>query len=161
VAPADPRLGDAALKLVTGVVLRRLTEALTRQRTQAQQVIVFADELGTLAPANGQSGVGEELACLARTARDRCLVLWGAGQFRSSMRPDLLRAASVHTTLRTADYELQDPLYASLSAETRARLRTLQPGEMLLQFAGLRQPVFARMPRPCVLAGPTGLRRFP
>jgi hypothetical protein len=160
-APADARLGDAALKLVTGVALRRLTEALTRQQTRVNHVIVFADELGTLAPAAGHAGVGEELARLARTARDRCLVLWGAGQFRSSVRPDLLKASSVHATMRTGEYELQDPLYATLTAETRARLRTLQPGETLLQFPGLRQPVFARMPRPCVLTGPEGLRRFP
>ena len=159
--PPDPEIADIAIKIVTHYVLQRLTEAVTRRRAEVDHVIVFADELNRLAPARGDSGVGEYLAHLARTTRDRGIVLFGAGQFRSGIHPEILKAAAVHYSMQTPEYELSDPIYGSLSGEFKARLTQLQPGETLLRFPSLRTAVFARFPRPFVLTGTTGLEALP
>ncbi len=123
--PPDPELAELALKIIVRYVLADLTDAVTRGRSRASNVVVFADELNRLAPARGESGVGEYLANLARTTRDRGIILFGAGQYRSGINQDILKSAAVHCSMRTPDYELSDPIYNGLTAEVKARLTGL------------------------------------
>lgn len=160
--PSDAEVAENAIKIITAYVLGRLTEAMTRGAMEVDHIIVFADELNRLAPRSGDGGIGEYLAQLARTTRDRGIILFGAGQFRSGINEDILKAASVHYSMRTPDYELGDRIYSALSDEVKARLTQLQTGEMLVQYPSLRTGVFARFPRPFVLAGATRWRaQFP
>jgi hypothetical protein len=151
--PRDPQVAENSIKIITAYVLNRLTEVMTRGDAKAEHVIVFADELNRLAPRQGNSGIGDYLAQIARTTRDRGIVLFGAGQFRGGVNEDILKAASVHYSMQTPDYELKDHLYSTLSDEFKARLTRLKPGETLLQYPSLRTAVFARFPRPFVLTG--------
>jgi hypothetical protein len=156
--PSDPEVAENAIKVITAYVLSRLTEAMTSGKRSVDNVIVFADELNRLAPRSGNNGIGEYLAQLARTTRDRGVVLFGAGQFRSGINEDILKAASVHYSMQTPDYELDDRIYASLAPEIKARLTHLKPGETLLQYPSLRTAVFAHFPRPFVFTGATRWR---
>jgi hypothetical protein len=151
--PGDPLIEECAIKIITSYVLQQLTEAMTQGTCDVDHVIVFADELNRLAPRDGNGGIGEYLAQLARTTRDRGVVLFGAGQFRSGINEDILKAASVHYSMRTPEQELSDRIYAPLSPEFKARLTQLEPGETLLQYPALRTAVFARFPRPFVMSG--------
>ena len=159
--PPDPELADKMLKIVTKHVLQRVAESMTQGAGAVEHVIVFGDELNRLAPAQGDKGVGEYLAHLARTTRDRGIVLFGAGQFRSGINKDILKAAAVHFSMQTPEYELDDAIYKPLTAEFKGRLTALQPGETMLQFPSLRKPVFARFPRPFVMTGSEGVQEFP
>ena len=151
--PSDPQITESAIKIITAYVLQQLTEAMTQRTCNVDHVIVFADELNRLAPRDGNGGIGEYLAQLARTTRDRGIVLFGAGQFRSGINEDILKAASVHYSMRTPEHELSDRIYAPLSPEFKARLTQLEPGQTLLQYPALRTAVFARFPRPFVMSG--------
>ena len=151
--PSDPLITESAIKIITAYVLQQLTEAMTQRTCNVDHVIVFADELNRLAPRDGDGGIGEYLAQLARTTRDRGIVLFGAGQFRSGINEDILKAASVHYSMRTPEHELSDRIYAPLSPEFKARLTQLEPGQTLLQYPALRTAVFARFPRPFVMSG--------
>jgi hypothetical protein len=149
----DPEIAEHAIKIITAYVLNLLIEAMTRGTAQVDNIIVFADELNRLAPSRGNGGIGAQLAQIARTTRDRGIVLFGAGQFRSGINEDILKAASVHYSMQTPDYELNDRIYSTLSPEFKARLTQLRPGETLLQYPSLRTAVFARFPRPFLLTG--------
>lgn len=151
--PSDPLITESAIKIITAYVLQQLTEAMTQRTCDVDHVIVFADELNRLAPRDGNGGIGEYLAQLARTTRDRGIVLFGAGQFRSGINEDILKATSVHYSMRTPEHELSDRIYAPLSSEFKARLTQLEPGQTLLQYPALRTAVFARFPRPFVMSG--------
>jgi len=160
--PRDPEVAESAIKIITAYVLKQLTEAMTQGRCAVEHVIVFADELNRLAPRDGNGGIGEYLAQLARTTRDRGIVLFGAGQFRSGINEDILKAASVHYSMQTPEHELSDRMYTPLSQEFKARLTQLRPGETLLQYPSLRTAVFAHFPRPFILSGATKWReKFP
>lgn len=156
--PRDPEVAESAIKIITAYILKRLTDAMTHGKCPVEHIIVFADELNRLAPRDGNGGIGEYLAQLARTTRDRGIVLFGAGQFRSGINEDLLKAASVHYSMQTPEHELGDRIYSPLSAEFKARLTQLKPGETLLQYPSLRTAVFARFPRPFVFTGATKWR---
>jgi len=151
--PSDPQITESAIKIITAYVLQQLTEAMTQRTCNVDHVIVFADELNRLAPRDGDGSIGEYLAQLARTTRDRGIVLFGAGQFRSGINEDILKAASVHYSMRTPEHELSDRIYAPLSPEFKAQLTQLEPGQTLLQYPALRTAVFARFPRPFVMSG--------
>lgn len=151
--PGDPLVAESTIKIITAYILKRLTEAMTQRTCKVDHIIVFADELNRLAPRDGNGGIGEYLAQLARTTRDRGIVLFGAGQFRSGINEDILKAASVHYSMRIPEHELSDRIYAPLSSEFKARLTQLEPGETLLQYPALRTAVFARFPRPFVMSG--------
>src|SRR5438034_7142734 len=151
--PSDPLITESTIKIITAYVLQQLTEAMTLRTCNVDHVIVFADELNRLAPRDGNGGIGEYLAQLARTTRDRGIVLFGAGQFRSGINEDILKAASVHYSMRTPEHELSDRIYAPLSPEIKAQLTQLEPGQTLLQYPALRTAVFARFPRPFVMSG--------
>jgi hypothetical protein len=153
--PSDPDVAESAIKIITAYILKQLTEAMTKRTCGVDNIIVFADELNNLAPHNGKKGIGEYLSQLARTTRDRSIVLFGAGQFRSGINEDILKAASVHYSLQTPEHELNDRIYNQLSDEFKARLTRLRPGEALLQYPSLRTAVFARFPRPFVMSGAT------
>ncbi len=156
--PQDPGVAETAIKILTAYVLKLLTEAMTRGTMRVDHVIVFADELNRLAPRDGKTGIGEYLAQLARTTRDRGIILFGAGQFRSGIHQDILKAASVHCSMQTPDYELDDRIYSTLTPEFKARLGRLHPGEMLLQYPSMHTPVFAHFPLPFVFTGATKWR---
>jgi hypothetical protein len=151
--PRDPAVAESTIKIITAYVLKQITEVMTRGQCNVDHVIVFADELNQLAPRTGHSGIGDYLAQLARTTRDRGVVLFGAGQFRSGINEDILKAASVHYSMRTPEHEVDARIYSSLSPEFKARLTQLKPGEMFLQYPSLRTGVFAQFPRPFVFTG--------
>lgn len=152
-SPRDPAVAETAIKIITAYVLHRLVESMTQGRLKVDHVIVFADELNRLAPRDGDGGIGEFLAQIARTTRDRGIVLFGAGQFRSGINEDILKAAAVHFSMQTPDYELNDRIYSTLSPEFKARLSQLKQGETLVQYPALRSAVFARFPRPFLMTG--------
>lgn len=151
--PRDPAIAESIIKIITAYVLKQITEVMTRGQCNVDHVIVFADELNRLAPRTGHSGIGDYLAQIARTTRDRGVVLFGAGQFRSGINEDILNAASVHYSTQTPEHEVDARIYSSLSPEVKARLTRLKPGEMFLQYPSLRTGVFAQFPRPFVFTG--------
>src|SRR5262249_52047442 len=139
--PRDPEVAENAIKVITAYVLSRLTDFMTKGERSVDNVIVFADELNRLAPRSGNEGIGEYLAQIARTTRDRGILLFGAGQFRSGINQDILKAAWFHYSMQTPDYDLDDRIYASLAPEIKAPLPRLKPGETLLQYPSLRTAV--------------------
>lgn len=160
--PRDPAVAESAIKIITAYVLRQITEAMTHGECDVDHVIVFADELNQLAPRTGHGGIGDYLAQLARTTRDRGVVLFGAGQFRSGINEDILKAASVHYSMQTPEHEVDARIYSSLSPEFKARLTQLKPGETFLQYPSLHTGVFAQFPRPFVFTGAERWReKFP
>src|SRR5438034_1396621 len=142
-----------ALVDVLNLFEREINKPKNERKNTPWEDFFFADELNRLAPRDGNGGIGEYLAQLARTTRDRGIVLFGAGQFRSGINEDILKAASVHYSMRTPEHELSDRIYAPLSPEIKAQLTQLEPGQTLLQYPALRTAVFARFPRPFVMSG--------
>jgi DNA helicase HerA-like ATPase len=125
-------------------------------------VVVFVDELNKYAPGDGpDSYVRKMLLDISERGRYLGLVLFAAQQFRSQVHRRVVGNAGTTVYGRMDMDELATPGYSVLSPATKIKLATLPKGELMVRHPHFTQPVFVRFPRPAVLSGPEGVRRYP
>ncbi|MFQ6045289.1 MAG: ATP-binding protein [Gemmatimonadales bacterium] len=148
--------------LVFTRVVSTLRERLERQDLGVDHVIVFVDELNKYAPADGpDTYVRKMLLDISERGRYLGLVLFSAQQFRSQVHRRVVGNAGTTVYGRMDMDELATPGYQVLSPATKIKLATLPKGELMVRHPHFTQPVFVRFPRPAMLNGPEGLKRFP
>ncbi len=153
---------EDAQDLVFTRVVSKLREHLERRDLGVDHVIVFVDELNKYAPADGPDGyVRKMLLDIAERGRYLGLVLFSAQQFRSQVHRRVVGNAGTALFGRMDADELATPGYQVLSPSVKARLATLDKGQLMVRHPHFAQPVFVRFPRPAVLSGREGMERFP
>jgi DNA helicase HerA-like ATPase len=158
VAGVDPLAQD----LVFARCVSKLREHLERRDLGVDHIVVFVDELNKYAPAEGpDTYVRKMLLDLAERGRYLGLVLFSAQQFRSQVQRRIVGNAGTSVFGRMDMDELATPAYSTLSPATKIKLATLPKGELMLRHPHFTQPIFARFPRPAMLAGREGVERFP
>jgi hypothetical protein len=158
VAALDAEVQD----LVFTRVVSKLKEHLERRDLGVDHVVVFVDELNKYAPTDGEDTyVRRMLLELSERGRYLGLVLFSAQQFRSQILRRVVGNAGTSLYGRMDTDELALPVYATLSASTKAKLAALPKGELMIRHPHFTQPVFVRFPRPAVMPGRVGVERFP
>jgi len=148
--------------LVFTRVVTRLREHLERGDLGVDHVVVFVDELNKYAPADGpDTYVRKMLLDISERGRYLGLVLFAAQQFRSQVHRRVVGNAGTIVFGRMDMDELAMPGYQVLSPATKIKLATLPKGELMVRHPHFTQPVFVRFPRPAVLQGAAGVKRFP
>jgi DNA helicase HerA-like ATPase len=156
------RVEEDAQDLVFARVVSQLREHLEQRALGVDHVVVFVDELNKYAPAEGpDTYVRKMLLDISERGRYLGLVLFGAEQFRSQVHRRVVGNAGTTLYGRMDADELATPGYYVLSAGIKARLATLEKGQLMVRHPHFAQPVFVRFPRPAVLAGRDGVERFP
>src|SRR4051794_20091623 len=158
VAGLDPLAQD----LVFARVVSKLREHLERRDLGVDHVVVFVDELGKYAPADGpDTYVRKMLIDLSERGRYLGLVLFSAQQFRSQVQRRVIGNAGTSIFGRMDMDELATPAYSTISPATKIKLATLPKGELMLRHPHFTQPIFVKFPRPAVLNSREGIERFP
>jgi uncharacterized protein len=158
VAGLDPLAQD----LVFARVVSKLREHLERRDLGVDHVVVFVDELGKYAPADGpDTYVRKMLIDLSERGRYLGLVLFSAQQFRSQVQRRVIGNAGTGIFGRMDMDELATPAYSTISPATKIKLATLPKGELMLRHPHFTQPIFVKFPRPAVLNSREGIERFP
>lgn len=153
---------EDAQDLVFVRAVSKLREHLERRDLGVDHVIVFVDELNKYAPNDGpDTYVRKMLLDIAERGRYLGLVLFGAQQFRSQVHRRLVGNAGTSMFGRMDSDELATPGYQVLSPAVKARLATLDKGQLMVRHPHFAQPVFVRFPRPAVMSGREGVERFP
>ena len=153
---------EDAQDLVFARVVSRLREQLERRELGVDHVIVFVDELNKYAPHDGpDTYVRKMLLDIAERGRYLGLVLFGAQQFRSQVHRRVTGNAGTALYGRMDGDELASPGYQVLSPAIKARMATLDKGQLMVRHPHFTQPVFVRFPRPAVMSGREGVERFP
>jgi len=148
--------------LVFTRVVSMLREHLERGDLGVEHVVVFVDELNKYAPADGpDTYVRKMLLDISERGRYLGLVLFAAQQFRSQVHRRIVGNAGTMVFGRMDMDELATPGYQVLSPATKIKLATLPKGELMVRHPHFTQPVFVRFPRPAVMSGPAGVRRYP
>ncbi len=148
--------------LVFTRVVSKLREHLERRELGVDHVIVFVDELNKYAPSDGpETYVRKMLLDISERGRYLGLVLFGAQQFRSQVHRRVVGNAGTAVYGRMDMDELATPGYQVFSPATKIKLATLPKGELMVRHPHFTHPVFVRFPRPPVLSGPDGVKRFP
>ncbi|MFN0097469.1 MAG: ATP-binding protein [Gemmatimonadaceae bacterium] len=155
-------LEEDAQDLVFARVVSQLREHLEKRQLGVEQVVVFVDELNKYAPADGpDTYVRKMLLDIAERGRYLGLVLFGAQQFRSQVHRRVVGNSGTSLYGRMDPDELATPGYQTLAPATKARLATLEKGQLMVRHPHFGQPIFVRFPRPAVLTGREGVERFP
>ncbi len=155
-------LEEDAQDLVFARVVSQLREHLEKRQLGVEQVVVFVDELNKYAPADGpDTYVRKMLLDIAERGRYLGLVLFGAQQFRSQVHRRVVGNSGTSLYGRMDPDELATPGYQTFTPATKARLATLEKGQLMVRHPHFGQPIFVRFPRPAVLGGREGVERFP
>jgi len=155
-------LEEDAQDLVFARIVSQLREHLEKRQLGVDHVVVFVDELNKYAPAEGaDTYVRKMLLDISERGRYLGLVLFGAQQFRSQVHRRVVGNSGTSLFGRMDPDELATPGYQTLAPATKARLATLEKGQLMVRHPHFGQPVFVRFPRPAVLGGREGVERFP
>ncbi len=157
VANVEPEAQD----LIFARVVNEARERLERGALGVDHLVVFVDELNKYAPSDGhETYVRKMLLDISERGRYLGLVLFSAQQFRSQVHKRVVGNSGTAIYGRMDVDELATPGYATLSHATKAKLATLPKGELMIRHPHFTQPIFVRFPRPAVLAGREGVKRF-
>lgn len=155
-------LEEDAQDLVFARIVSQLREHLERRQLGVEHVVVFVDELNKYAPADGpETYVRKMLLDIAERGRYLGLVLFGAQQFRSQVHRRVVGNSGTSLYGRMDPDELATPGYQTITPAIKARLATLEKGQLMVRHPHFGQPIFVRFPRPAVLGGREGVARFP
>ena len=155
-------MDQVAQDLVFTRVVTMLREHLERRDLGVDHVIVFVDELNKYAPGDGpDTYVRKMLLDISERGRYLGLVLFAAQQFRSQVHRRVIGNAGTMVFGRMDMDELATPGYQVLSPATKIKMATMPKGELMVRHPHFTQPVFLRFPRPAVMSGPEGIRRYP
>jgi len=158
VANVEPEAQD----LIFARVVTEARERLERNALGVDHLIIFVDELNKYAPSDGhETYVRKMLLDISERGRYLGLVLFSAQQFRSQVHKRVVGNSGTAVYGRMDMDELATPGYAVLSPATKSKLATLPKGELMIRHPHFTQPIFVRFPRPAVMAGREGIRRFP
>jgi hypothetical protein len=153
---------DDAQDLVFARVVSKLREHLERRSLGVDHVVVFVDELNKYATGDGpDTYVRKMLLDIAERGRYLGLVLFSAQQFRSQVHRRVVGNSATAVYGRMDSDELATPGYAVLSPAIKIKLATLAKGQLMVRHPHFAQPIFVRFPRPAVMIGRDGARRFP
>ncbi len=155
-------MDQVAQDLVFTRVVTMLREHLERRDLGVDHVIVFVDELNKYAPSDGpDTYVRKMLLDISERGRYLGLVLFAAQQFRSQVHRRVIGNAGTMVFGRMDMDELATPGYQVLSPATKIKMATMPKGELMVRHPHFTQPVFLKFPRPAVMSGPEGIRRYP
>lgn len=155
-------LEEDAQDLVFARVVSQLREHLEKRQLGVDHVVVFVDELNKYAPADGpDTYVRKMLLDIAERGRYLGMVLFGAQQFRSQVHRRVVGNSGTALYGRMDPDELATPGYQTLAPATKARLATLEKGQLMVRHPHFGQPIFVRFPRPAVLSGREGVEKYP
>jgi hypothetical protein len=153
---------DDAQNLIFARIVSKLREHLERRSLGVDHLVVFVDELNKYAPGDApETYVRRMLLDIAERGRYLGLVLFSAQQFRSQVHRRVVGNSATALYGRMDGDELATPGYAVLSPATKIKLATLAKGQLMVRHPHFAQPIFVRFPRPAVMTGREGARRYP
>lgn len=158
VANLEPQAQD----LVFTRVVSQLREYLEKGKLGVKHVIVVVDELNKYAPSDGpETYLRQTLLDISERGRYLGLVLFSAQQFRSQVHKRIVGNSGTCIFGRMDMDELATPGYQVLTSATKEKLATLSKGQLMIRHPHFNQPIFVKFPRPNILRGPDGIRKFP
>ncbi len=135
---------------VVGDVMRSIDE-LYRDSTatdKPSKIILFVDELNTIAPSNSSSAITEQIVEIARKGRSRGTILFGAEQFKSDIHDQIVGNCGTHAIGRTGSAEIRRSAYTFLDEAAKQNVMKLGQGEIVLSTPTWRSPIKIGFPRP-------------
>lgn len=143
------RLTPSLQRFVVAAVFKQLIQ--NRSGTKAVdglRYLVTLDELNRFAPKTGSDPITQQIDEVAGEMRSQGVILLGAQQQASLVKPRVIENASVRAVGRSGSLELSAEVWKFLGTAGRSQAAQIQADEKLLIQPSFRAPMLAKIPYP-------------
>lgn len=135
-------------RFVVAAVFHQIQITQKAKRTPNLKYLITLDELNRFAPKDSSDPITQKLETVASEGRSQGIILLGAQQQASLVKPRVIENAAVRAIGRSGTLELGAEVWKFLGSSARSAAAQLQPDEKLLYQPSFREPMLAMIPFP-------------
>jgi hypothetical protein len=135
-------------RFVVAAVFHQIMHHQTEKQVKGLKYLVTLDELNRFAPKDSSDPITEQIETVAAEGRSQGVILLGAQQQASLVKPRVIENAAVRAIGRSGTLELGQEVWKFLGKSARDAAAQLQPEEKLLYQPSFREPMLAKIPFP-------------
>ena len=135
-------------RFVVAAVFHQIQQAQRAKQTPNLKYLITLDELNRFAPKTSSDPITQKLETVASEGRSQGIILFGAQQQASLVKPRVIENAAVRAIGRSGTLELGAEVWKFLGSSARSAAAQLQPDEKLLYLPSFREPMLAKVPFP-------------
>ena len=135
-------------RFVVAAVFHQIQQAQSRKQVKNLKYLITLDELNRFAPKDSSDPITQKLETVASEGRSQGIILFGAQQQASLVKPRVIENAAFRAVGRSGTLELGADVWKFLGPSARSAASQLQPEEKLLYLPSFREPMLAKIPFP-------------
>jgi DNA helicase HerA-like ATPase len=135
-------------RFVVAAVFHQIVRHQTAKQVIGLKYLITLDELNRFAPKDSADAITQQIEVVAAEGRSQGIILLGAQQQASLVKPRVIENAAVRAVGRSGTLELGQEVWKFLGHSARNAAAQLQPEEKLLYQPSFREPMLAKVPFP-------------
>ena len=135
-------------RFVVAAVFHQIMATQSAKQVLGLKYLITLDELNRFAPKDSSDAITQQLETVAAEGRSQGVILLGAQQQASLVKPRVIENAAVRAIGRSGTLELNHEVWKFLGHSTRNAASQLLPEEKLLYQPSFREPMLAKIPFP-------------
>ena len=135
-------------RFVVAAVFHQIMATQSAKQVIGLKYLITLDELNRFAPKDSSDAITQQLETVAAEGRSQGVILLGAQQQASLVKPRVIENAAVRAVGRSGTLELNHEVWKFLGHSTRNAASQLLPEEKLLYQPSFREPMLAKIPFP-------------
>ncbi len=135
-------------RFVVAAVFHQIQLTQSAKQVPNLKYLITLDELNRFAPKDSSDPITQKLETVASEGRSQGIILLGAQQQASLVKPRVIENAAVRAIGRSGTLELGHEVWKFLNKSARDAASQLQPEEKLLYQPSFREPMLAKIPFP-------------
>jgi hypothetical protein len=135
-------------RFVVAAVFHQIQQTQSAKQVPSLKYLLTLDELNRFAPKDSSDPITQKLETVASEGRSQGIILFGAQQQASLVKPRVIENAAVRAVGRSGTLELGTEVWKFLGPSARSAASQLQPDEKLLYQPSFREPMLAKIPFP-------------
>ncbi|MDB5311572.1 MAG: hypothetical protein JWO38_5774 [Gemmataceae bacterium] len=135
-------------RFVVAAVFHQIQQTQSVKQVPNLKYLLTLDELNRFAPKDSSDPITQKLETVASEGRSQGIILFGAQQQASLVKPRVIENAAVRAVGRSGALELGTEVWKFLGPSARSAAAQLQPDEKLLYQPSFREPMLVKVPFP-------------
>jgi hypothetical protein len=135
-------------RFVVAAVFHQIQQTQRAKQTRNLKYLITLDELNRFAPRDSSDPITEKLETIASEGRSQGIILLGAQQQASLVKPRVIENAAVRAIGRSGTLELGADVWKFLSSSAKSAAAQLQQDEKLIYLPSFREPMLVKIPFP-------------
>ena len=135
-------------RFVVAAVFHQIQQTQSSKQVKNLKFLITLDELNRFAPKDGTDPITQKLETVASEGRSQGIILFGAQQQASLVKPRVIENSAVRAVGRSGTLELGAEVWKFLGPSARSAAAQLQPDEKLIFQPSFREPMLAKIPFP-------------